>query len=308
LVATIGLSVSAHAGVLDLFGPSCGDQEGCGEAKAPECAKPVIYKPCKQKLFTYQRKVCDKAPPSCKPECVAPAPNAGCAPKPIQPKCEAPAVKQPCTPPVIPCPACQKEKGKGCADGCGECCVEKPVCDADPCEIAELIFKSQTACYAKDRAKAIDELGDRFDARCNPEIMAAFIYALNDADERVREEAADEIGDQLEKHPCCCTKEVIEALTAALADCDKGVRREAKEALEKCGYEVVDNCGKKCVECVDGCAEGCAPAPAPKAPQAPKAPEAPKAQGTALLPVPSAIKKTSAAISSKVRDLIDLLD
>eukprot|EP00913_Durusdinium_trenchii_P028448 g26676.t1 len=47
------------------------------------------------------------------------------------------------------------------------------------------------------------------------------IYALNDADERVRAEAADEIGDQLRKNPCCCSQNVIAALTAALGDCDK---------------------------------------------------------------------------------------
>ena len=39
-----------------------------------------------------------------------------------------------------------------------------------------------------------DKLGDKFDCVCNPEIMVALVYALNDCDEDVRKEAADEIG------------------------------------------------------------------------------------------------------------------
>ena len=114
--------------------------------------------------------------------------------------------------------------------------------------VAKLIYKSQTACYAKDRADAIDELGDNYNCKCSPEIMTAFIYALNDTDERVREEAADEIGDQIREHGCCCSKEIVAALTAALGDCDRHVRHEAQEALELCGYNVVDGCCK-CVSC-----------------------------------------------------------
>ncbi len=50
-----------------------------------------------------------------------------------------------------------------------------------------------TACYAKDRRDAIDELGDEYSCVCHPEIMNAFVYALNDSDERVRAKAADEL-------------------------------------------------------------------------------------------------------------------
>jgi hypothetical protein len=111
-----------------------------------------------------------------------------------------------------------------------------------------------TACYAKQRRAAIHKLGNRYNCCCNPEIMNAFVYALNDSDERVRVEAADEIGDQIRKNHCCCSPCVVSALTCALADCDRGVRRQAEEALELCGYEVVDGC---CTGCGDGCATGC---------------------------------------------------
>ncbi len=113
-----------------------------------------------------------------------------------------------------------------------------------------------TACYAKDRRNAIDELGDEYNCCCNPEIMNAFVYALNDSDERVRAKAADEIGDQIRKNRCCCSPCVVSALTCALADCDRTVRRQAEEALELCGYEVVDGCCNSC--CVEGCVvDGC---------------------------------------------------
>ncbi|MAT14427.1 MAG: hypothetical protein CMJ46_04065 [Planctomyces sp.] len=147
------------------------------------------------------------------------------------------------------------------------------------------MYQSQTACYADDRKDAIDELGDNYDCACNPEIMTAFIYALNDADEDVRKEAADEIGDQLRNNPCCCSPELTAALTCALADCDRGVVRQAEEALEACGYEIVDGCCDVC--CATGCTSGHvspAVAPTPAAPAEPKAvepapapPEAPEA-------------------------------
>ena len=159
-----------------------------------------------------------------------------------------------------------------------------------------LIYTSQTACYAKDRKRALDKLGDRYSCVCNPEIMCAFVYGLNDSDERVRREAADEIGDQLRKNPCCCSCELTQALTAALADCDRGVRRQAEQALRACGYDIVDGCcDKGCCNtgcCANnGCANSCgatgaapmtapapvpetkdaAPAPAPAPPEEPKA-------------------------------------
>ena len=121
--------------------------------------------------------------------------------------------------------------------------------------------------------------------------MVALVYALNDSDEDVRKEAADEIGDQVRKNPCCCSPEITAALTAALADCDKGVRKQAEEALEACGYEVVDGC---CDTCGDtGCAPGCG-GPAPAAPPAPK-----KAGGTAPAPAPP--KDPKAFFPSRLR-------
>ena len=91
--------------------------------------------------------------------------------------------------------------------------------------------------------------------------MTAFVYGLNDADERVRRTAADKIGDQIRANSCCCP-EIVAALTCALADCDRGVRRQAEQALRLCGYDIVDgNCGTSC--CSTGSpacgAGGCAP-------------------------------------------------
>ncbi|GDY08468.1 hypothetical protein LBMAG52_19540 [Planctomycetia bacterium] len=164
-----------------------------------------------------------------------------------------------------------------------------------------MIYKSQTSCYAKDRKKALDRLGDKYSCVCNPEIMSAFVYGLNDSDERVRWEAADEIGDQVRKNPCCCSVEIVTALTAALADCDRGVRRQAEEGLRACGYKIVDGCcdDKGCTKA--GCGtSGCgatpavAPAPAPEAAPAPAPapPTEPKAYFPSRLNNPTS-KKTS---------------
>ena len=118
-----------------------------------------------------------------------------------------------------------------------------------------------TSCYAKDRKAALDKLGRKYDCCCHPEIMNAFVYGLNDSDERVRREAADEIGDQVRRNSCCCSPCVVSALTCALGDCDRWVRREATQALKSCGYEVVDGCCGGCCEagcCDSGCGNsGC---------------------------------------------------
>jgi hypothetical protein len=149
-------------------------------------------------------------------------------------------------------------------------------------------------------------LGDKYSCVCNPEIMAAFVYGLNDCDERVRWEAADEIGDQLRKNPCCCSCEIVTALTAALADCDRGVRRQAEEGLKACGYKVVDGCcgdqgccnagcgANGCGSCGAGAAPMAAPAPAPEAAPAPA--PAPPTEPKAYFPSRSTnptTKKTS---------------
>jgi hypothetical protein len=162
----------------------------------------------------------------------------------------------------------------------------------DPCKLAKWIYKSQTSCYAKDRRKAIKYLGGHFNCTCSPEIMTAFIYALNDAVESVREEAAVQIRYQIRKNRCCCSKEVVAALTAALGDCDRHVRRAAEKALEGCGYEVVKGCCR-CVSC-DPCScnyggsrpwmkGGIQPTPAPN-----KA--APPAPGTQKVYYPASLR------------------
>ena len=285
---------------------------GCAPTCQPACCKPVIVKPCCPNVYTYQRKCSDIKPPCCDTccppaTCCAPAAKHGCGPAACAPACAAPAACAPaCAAPAACAPACAAPAActpACCAPACAPkkkllsglfsglknkntcaapatCCApttctpacEVRCCNADPCEVATLIYQSQTACYAKDRKKAIHRLGDNFDCICNPEIMTAFIVGLNDADEDVREKAADEIGDQIRKN-CCCCPEVVAALTCALGDCDKGVRKQAQEALELCGYEVVDGCCNPCgqVACgTNGCAPaGCAPAAAPAAAPAP---------------------------------------
>ena len=148
--------------------------------------------------------------------------------------------------------------------------------------------------------------------------MCALVYGLNDCDERVRREAADEIGDQLRKNPCCCSAEIVAALTAALGDCDKGVRREAEQGLRACGYDVVDGCcdkGKGC--CKTGCgasacgACGAAPAaaaaPAPEAKDAAPAPApAPPEEPKAYFPTRLNDQQTTKGMKSKLANLFGL--
>lgn len=231
----------------------CNTGNGCCTPAPKACAAPAP-KAC---AAPAPKACCAPAPKAC----AAPAPKACCAPAPKA--CAAPAPKACCAPAPKACTPAPKNCAAPAAQSC---CNEQPCCNADPCEIAELIYQSQTACYAKHRRKAIHKLGDKFTCECNPEIMCAFIYALNDADERVRAKAADEIGDQLRKNGCCCSPELTAALTCALGDCDKKVVREATQALELCGYEVVEGCcDKPC--CHAGCAPaGCSPSAAPAAP------------------------------------------
>jgi hypothetical protein len=126
--------------------------------------------------------------------------------------------------------------------------------------------------------------------------MTAFVYGLNDADERVRRVAADEIGDQIRKH-CCCCPEIVAALTCALGDCDRGVRRQAEQALRLCGYDIVDGC---CNTCSTACGtSGCAPASIPSA--------APAAEPTAPAPVPPQ-EKTGSFRRGHLSDLLGMLD
>lgn len=285
VAATVGLSAAAQADLGCLSGNNgCGKSCSCASDCQPVCCKPTIQIPCEPTVHTYQRQHAAAKPPCCN---TCPAPKSclfkkkscnTCA----APVCSAPATCNTCTTAPATCntcatapatcstcntaPACDTcntcNSGKKCSlfgsmknfFGKNNNCCEVKCCNADPCEIAQLIYESQTACYAKQRSKALCKLG-KFDCSCNPEIMGAFIYGLNDADERVRRQAADEIGDQLEDHPCCCSPEVIAALTCALGDCDKCVVRQAKEALQECGYDVVQACCEQ-PACKSGCSKG----------------------------------------------------
>lgn len=186
----------------------------------------VIKQPCARSVHTYQRRKV----------------------KPLRsgaPDCNRPAVKQP-----------------GCKVGGSAAATERDVAR----EIAGLIFRSQTACYARQRRAALHKLGDDYDCASNPEILVAFVYALNDTDETVRAKAADELGDQLKSNPGCRVKEVIAALKVALADCDPAVRKEAGRALEACGYQVVAKASGDCASPSGRCI--------PSAPAAAKVPPA----------------------------------
>ena len=146
--------------------------------------------------------------------------------------------------------------------------------------------------------------------------MCALIYALNDSDERVRKEAADEIGDQLKKHPCCANCKVIAALTAALADCDRGVVRKAERALCIAGYDVKDCCNNTCgaVACsAPGATTEPTPAPAHNGHEAAPAPA--PAPPTAATPepetyFPSRLKnqQTKSSYRTSLSDLFGFLD
>jgi hypothetical protein len=107
--------------------------------------------------------------------------------------------------------------------------------------------------------------------------MCAFIYGLNDSDERVRKEAAVQITKQTKKNGCCCNDKVVAALTCALADCDKHVVKAATKALCACGYDVQDCCQTAC--------NSCAPASC-SAPVSSEAPAAP-AEGGEAAPAPA---------------------
>jgi hypothetical protein len=98
--------------------------------------------------------------------------------------------------------------------------------------------------------------------------MCAFIYGLNDCDEKVRKESAVQIRKQVKKN-CCCNDKVVAALTYALGDCDRSVVRAAKRALEACGYDVQKPCCETASTCCTqpaSCAVPGTSAPVPAAP------------------------------------------
>jgi hypothetical protein len=61
---------------------------------------------------------------------------------------------------------------------------------------------NQTGCHAMPR-KAIRSW--KYDCVCNPEIICAFIYGLNDTDGTVRKESANQIRRQTKKNPAAAT-------------------------------------------------------------------------------------------------------
>jgi hypothetical protein len=110
--------------------------------------------------------------------------------------------------------------------------------------------------------------------------MCAFIYGLNDTDERVRKESAVQIRRQTKKNPCCCNCRVVAALTCALGDCDKGVVKAACKALKQCGYDVQDCCNQ-------GCGSACTQAASCAVPSGEAAPVTPAPEGGEAAPAPA---------------------
>lgn len=144
------------------------------------------------------------------------------------------ALKASCAKPAVHTPAA-KSSGKPGAPAV----PQAPACEAAAAEVAlrdirALILKSQTATRPADRRQAIHALGDGYDGVNHPEILVAFVYALSDADASVRAKAADELGDQIRRHPECCAKEIVAALTVALSDQHRSVRNRAERALRLC--------------------------------------------------------------------------
>ena len=122
--------------------------------------------------------------------------------------------------------------------------------------------------------------------------MCAFVYALNDADERVRHQAAVEIAAQLKRNRCCCSEKVAQALMCALGDCDKKVRKAAEKGLCLCGYEVADACNLPCAVASCGSNPTCGAGPAAAAGCGPAAatncgPAGMPAAAPAVVPAPA---------------------
>ncbi len=210
---------TAHAGLLEFRGglKSC----ECAESCQPLSCKPSIARPCHAIIYAHQRKCSNVKPTSAATGCAA---VCCCAPTSA---CDLAAS----------CPPFAAYSVANCGDSCSG---GQGGCPEDCREIVKLIQESMTGCYATHRRDAIHKLGDRYDCVCYPQIMNAFIYGLNDSDERVRSKSADEIGDQIRRNRCICGSPVIQALQRALADCDRGVRRQAEQALKLSGYEIVD--------------------------------------------------------------------
>jgi hypothetical protein len=117
--------------------------------------------------------------------------------------------------------------------------------------------------------------------------MCAFVYALNDSDERVRYQAATEITHQLRRNKCCCSDKVSQALMCALGDCDKKVRKAAEKGLHLCGYEVADACSMPCAVASCGSNATCGAGPAASTNCGPASMPAPAAAPMNVVPAPA---------------------
>ena len=276
VLVAIGFSTS-QAGLFDRFDTNLLERLGLRKGKsAAECGpkatavadcepgkklREVVKQPCESTLHTYQRQTARPLPTGSRRCAKPPKPIAEC-----ETAAEAAAVSQ----------------------------------RVAAISIARLIFQSQTSCYARDRRAAIHRLGDGYDCSTNPEILVAFVYALNDADESVRAKAADEIGDQVSQHPDCAAPEVIAALKVALGDCDKRVRREVRQALYACRIDVVRVRDGSCVRPAANCA--------PRGGTAPKKPgyekpvtEEPKIEKTAAVqPLTEVVEEPAGAAAEKL--------
>lgn len=333
-----GANCAAPAACGPAAAANCAAPAACGPAAAANCAAPAACGPAAAANCAAPARNCGPAAcgPAAAANCAAPAANCGPA---AAANCAAPAANcgpaaaANCAAPARNCGPAAANCGPAaanCAAPAGNCgpagCSARPStscgatagCNSSACcGIAQWIYQSQTACYAKDRRAAIRRLG-KCDCSCNPEIMCAFVYALNDCDERVRAEAAWQIGHQVKCHPCCCSEKVSHALMCALGDCDKKVRKYAEKALCLCGYEVTSACNLPCsatstcgangcgpvaAHCGPAAATNCGPAVmAPAATPATVAPTAPAPAGdVAPAPAPPAAEP-EAYFPARIRD------
>ena len=180
-IAMLSLTTIAHAGLFGSHGS--GKSCGCASSCQPKCCAPTVKRPCCPTVHTYQRKVstikppcCNtcRAPQSCCPKRCGCAKPCGCS-KPCSCSKRCGTKKPCCTPQPAKCAKPPVKCATPAPTKCGakkNCCQKKSCCqqkccNADPCVIAKLIYTSQTACYARDRRHAIDDLGD-FDLSVQP--------------------------------------------------------------------------------------------------------------------------------------------